>query len=83
MNILIIIGLLCKEPCPINVFKVFGNLLPDLGNSMDDHTARGLISNFIKPVVNDVECAKIIVCQQRFLLWYNGSLQGNVSRYSK
>ena len=28
---------------------------------MDDHTARGLISNFIKPVVNDIECAKIIV----------------------
>ena len=51
---------------PVNVFKVFGNLLPDLGNSMDDHTARGLISNFIKPVVNDVECAKIIVANKDF-----------------
>lgn len=50
-----------KNQCQINVFKVFGKLLPDLGNSMDDHTARGLISNLIKPVVNDIECAKIIV----------------------
>ena len=50
-----------KHPCQINVFKVFGKLLPDLGNSMDDHTARGLISNLIKLVANDVECAKIIV----------------------
>ena len=50
-----------KHPCQINVFKVFGELLPDLGNSMDDHTARGLISNLIKLVANDVECAKIIV----------------------
>lgn len=50
-----------KHPCQINVFKVFGKLLPELGNSMDDHTARGLISNLIKPVVNDIECAKIIV----------------------
>lgn len=33
---------------------------------MDDHTARGLISNFIKPVVNDVECAKIIVANKDF-----------------
>lgn len=50
-----------KNQCQINVFKVFGKLLPDLGNSMDDHTARGLILNLIKPVVNDIECAKIIV----------------------
>lgn len=50
-----------KNRCQINVFKVFGKLLPDLGNSMDDHTARGLILNLIKPVVNDIECAKIIV----------------------
>ena len=55
-----------KNQCQINVFKVFGKLLPDLGNSMDDHTARGLISNFIKPVVNDVECAKIIVANKDF-----------------
>ena len=33
---------------------------------MDDHTARGLISNFIKPVANDVECAKIIVANKNF-----------------
>lgn len=55
-----------KNQCQINVFKVFGKLLPNLGNSMDDHTARGLISNFIKPVVNDVECAKIIVANKDF-----------------
>lgn len=55
-----------KNQCQINVFKVFGKLLPYLGNSMDDHTARGLISNFIKPVVNDVECAKIIVANKDF-----------------
>lgn len=57
-----------KNQCQINVFKVFGKLLPNLGNSMDDHTARGLISNFIKPVVNDVECAKIIVANKDFTL---------------
>ena len=57
-----------KNQCQINVFKVFGKLLPNLGNSMDDHTARGLISNFIKPVVNDVECAKIIVANKDFYL---------------
>lgn len=55
-----------KNHCQINVFKVFGKLLPYLGNSMDDHTARGLISNFIKPVANDVECAKIIVANKDF-----------------
>ena len=57
-----------KNQCQINVFKVFGKLLPDLGNSMDDHTARGLISNFIKPVVNDSECAQIIVANKDFYL---------------
>lgn len=57
-----------KQQCQVNVFKVFGTLLPCLGNSMDDHTARGLMSNFIKPVVNDSECAQIIVDNKDFYL---------------
>ena len=57
-----------KQQCQVNVFKVFGALLPCLGNSMDDHTARGLMSNFIKPVVNDSECAQIIVDNKDFYL---------------
>ena len=57
-----------KQQCQVNVFKVFGKLLPCLGNSMDDHTARGLMSNFIKPVVNDSECAQIIVDNKDFYL---------------
>lgn len=57
-----------KQRCQVNVFKVFGKLLPCLGNSMDDHTARGLMSNFIKPVVNDSECAQIIVANKDFYL---------------
>ena len=50
------------------VFKVFGELLPYLGSDMDNNTARGLISNFISPVVNDPECAKIIVSNKDFYL---------------
>lgn len=50
------------------VFKVFGELLPYLGSDMDNNTARGLISNFISPVVNDPECAKIIVANKDFYL---------------
>lgn len=57
-----------KQQCQVNVFKVFGTLLPCLGNSMDDHTARGLMSNFIKPVVNDSKCAQIIVDNKDFYL---------------
>lgn len=50
------------------VFKVFGELLPYLGSDMDNNTARGLISNFINPVVSDPECAKIIVANKGFYL---------------
>ena len=50
------------------VFKVFGELLPYLGSDMDNNTARGLISNFINPVVSDPECAKIIVANKDFYL---------------
>lgn len=50
------------------VFKVFGELLPYLGSDMDNNTARGLILNFISPVVNDPECAKIIVANKDFYL---------------
>ena len=50
------------------VFKVFGELLPYLGSDMDNNTARGLISNFISPVVNNPECAKIIVANKDFYL---------------
>ena len=50
------------------VFKMFGELLPYLGSDMDNNTARGLISNFISPVVNDPECAKIIVSNKDFYL---------------
>lgn len=50
------------------VFKVFGELLPYLGSDMDNNTARGLISNFISPLVNDPECAKIIVANKDFYL---------------
>lgn len=53
------------QPC---VFKVFGNLLPCLGPNMDDNTARSLISNFISPFVNDIECAQIIVSHKDFYL---------------
>lgn len=50
------------------VFKVYGELLPYLGSDMDNNTARGLISNFINPVVSDPECAKIIVANKDFYL---------------
>jgi hypothetical protein len=50
-----------KNPITILKFKYFGNLLPILGSSMDANTARGLISNFIKPIYLDPECASIII----------------------
>lgn len=50
------------------VFKVFGNLLPMLGHSMDDNTARGLISCLIKPIYRNLECAEIIVNNFDFYL---------------
>lgn len=47
------------------VFKVFGELLPYLGSDMDNNTARGLISNFISPVVNDPDLRSIYTkCKQ-------------------
>ena len=55
-----------KHKYQLSVFKVFGELLPYLGSDMDNNTARGLISNFINPVVNDPECAKIIVANKDF-----------------
>lgn len=57
-----------KHKYQLIVFKVFGELLPYLGSDMDNNTARGLISNFISPVVNDPECAKIIVANKDFYL---------------
>ena len=51
-----------------DVFKVFGKLLPLLGPNMDDNTARGIISNFIAPFVNDVDCAQIIVAHKEFYM---------------
>ena len=57
-----------KHKYQLSVFKVFGELLPYLGSDMDNNTARGLISNFINPVVNDPECAKIIVANKDFYL---------------
>lgn len=51
-----------------DVFKVFGKLLPQLGPNMDDNTARGIISNFIAPFVNDVDCAQIIIAHKEFYM---------------
>ena len=60
--------------CQIAVFKVFGALLPYLGPDMDENTARGLISNFIDPVVIDRDCAAIIVDNASF---YFGVMEHN------
>lgn len=50
------------------VFKIFGKLLPQLGHDMDDNTARGLISHFISPVINDTDCAQIIIAHKGFYI---------------
>lgn len=51
-----------------DIFKIFGNLLPMLGYSMDDNTARGLISHLIKPIYTIPECADIIVKHKDFYI---------------
>lgn len=51
---------LAKTPISVTKFKLFGRLLPMLGNSMDQNTARGLITNFIKPIYKDTDCFAII-----------------------
>lgn len=57
-----------KIPITILKFKYFGNLLPMLGSSMDANTARGLISNFIKPICLDPECASIIIKKKDYYI---------------
>ena len=49
-------------------FLRFGRLLPMLGANMDDNTARGLITHFVKPVSKDVDCAAVIVEYKDFYL---------------
>ena len=49
-------------------FLWFGKLLPLLGADMDQNTARGLMSHFIKPVCKDAECAAVIVEHKDFYL---------------
>lgn len=49
-------------------FKHFGRLLPRLGSDMDKNTASCLITHFVKPVVDNAECANIIVEHQYFYL---------------
>lgn len=49
-------------------FLYFGKQLPMLGADMDDNTARGLITHFIKPVFNDADCANIIICHKDFYI---------------
>ena len=50
----------------ISSFKYFGKLVPRLGSSMEENTARGLINHFIDPVYKDAECAKIIIENKEF-----------------
>ncbi len=57
-------------------FNVFGKLLPKLGTSMPDATKRGLIMHLIKPIYQDIECAKIIIEHKDF---YYPILQDNPS----
>lgn len=49
-------------------FLRFGRLLPMLGANMDDNTARGLITHFVKPIFKDAECAAVIVEYKDFYL---------------
>lgn len=50
-----------KSRITVEKFKIFGGLIPSLGDSMDDNTARSLVEYFILPVCDNVDCAKIIV----------------------
>lgn len=49
-------------------FLYFGKLLPKLGADMDDNTARGLITHFIKPIFNDADSAAIIIDHKDFYI---------------
>ncbi len=49
-------------------FLWFGKLLPLLGADMDQNTARGLMTHFIKPIIKEEECAVVIVGQKDFYL---------------
>ena len=47
-------------------FLYFGKLLPKLGADMDDNTARGLITHFVKPIYKDTDCAAVIIDHKDF-----------------
>ena len=49
-------------------FLWFGKLLPLLGSDMDQNTARGLLTHFLKPIFTDPECGSVIVEHQEFYL---------------
>lgn len=49
-------------------FLWFGKLLPLLGADMDQNTARGLMTHFIKPISKEAECAAVIVSHKDFYL---------------
>lgn len=59
---------LINVPITIPKFKWFGKLIPMLGNGMVQNTARGLIMNFIKPVIKDAECVTIMNEYKEFYL---------------
>ena len=59
---------LSKTNSNIIRFMWFGKLLPMLGADMDQNTARGLMTHFIKPVCKDAECAGVIVEHKEFYL---------------
>lgn len=46
--------------------------MSDLGYDMAVNTARGFITHLIKPVVNDVEWAQIIVANKNFYIGIMG-----------
>lgn len=49
-------------------FLWFGKLLPLLGADMDQNTARGLMTHFVKPIGKEAECAAVIVSHKDFYL---------------
>ncbi|MBQ3806280.1 MAG: hypothetical protein II844_10835 [Prevotella sp.] len=49
-------------------FLWFGKLLPLLGADMDQNTARGLMTHFIKPIGKEAECTAVIVSHKDFYL---------------
>lgn len=49
-------------------FLWFGKLLPLLGADMDQNTARGLMTHFIKPISKEAECVAVIVSHKDFYL---------------